>query len=306
MSYNEMNERAGNEVSAARVNEIKQGEAGYEILYKKELCPNQFEIRIKAPYITKNAQAGQFIILRVCENSERVPLTIADYDREKGELTIVYMAVGYSTKKLAALEVGDKIADIVGPLGTPTHIEKYGTVVCVAGGYGAAPCYLIAKAFKEAGNKVYMIMGARNKDLIFWQDKMKNACSELYITTDDGTLGQKGFVTGVLDEIIGRENVDYVIAVGPMPMMRAVANQTLPHKIKTEASMNPIMVDGTGMCGACRVTVGGEVKFACVEGPDFDAHKIDFDEVINRSKIYKDYEQRCNEESCNLMKQQVN
>lgn len=274
----------------------------YEILYKKELCPNQFEIRIKAPYITKNAKAGQFIILRVCENSERVPLTIADFDRENGELTIVYMAVGYSTKKLAKLEVGDKISDIVGPLGVPTHIEKYGTVVCLAGGYGAAPCYLIAKAFKEVGNKVYMIMGARNKDLIFWQDKMKDACTELFITTDDGTLGQKGFVTGVLEDIIAREKVDYAIAVGPMPMMRAVANLTKPHNIKTEASMNPIMVDGTGMCGACRLTVGGEIKFACVDGPDFDAHQIDFDEVINRTRIYKEHEQRCDETCCNLLK----
>lgn len=274
----------------------------YEILYKKELCPNQYEIRIKAPFITKNAKAGQFIILRVTDCCERVPLTIADFDREKGELTIVYMAVGLSTKKLAALEVGDKICDIVGPLGAPTHIEKYGTVVCLAGGYGAAPCYLIAKAFKEAGNKVYMVMGARNKDLIFWKDKMKNACTELFITTDDGSLGEKGFVTGVLDKIIAKEKVDYVIAVGPMPMMRAVANQTLPHKIKTEVSMNPIMVDGTGMCGACRLTVGGKVKFACVDGPDFDAHQIDFDEVINRTKIYKEHEKRCDDNSCNLLK----
>lgn len=276
---------------------------GYKILYKKELCQNQYELRIKAPFITKNAQAGQFIILRVDKNSERIPLTIADYDREKEELTIVYMAVGYTTKKLAKLEAGDEIEDIVGPLGVPTHIEKYGTVVCLAGGYGAAPCYLIAKAFKEAGNKVYMIMGARNKDLIFWQDKMKDACSELYITTDDGSLGTKGFVTGVMEDIMKRETVNYAIAVGPMPMMKAVADLTRDKAIKTEASMNPIMVDGTGMCGACRVTVGGEVKFACVDGPDFDAHKIDFDEVINRSKIYKEQEKRCDETNCNMMKQ---
>ncbi|GBF22818.1 ferredoxin--NADP+ reductase [Candidatus Gastranaerophilus sp. (ex Termes propinquus)] len=278
---------------------------GYQILYKKELCPNQYEIRIKAPYITKNAQAGQFIILRADQTSERVPLTIADYDREKGELTIVYMAVGYSTKNLAKLEAGDFIYDIVGPLGVPTHIENYGTVACVAGGYGAAPCYLIAKAFKEAGNKVYMIMGARSKDLIFWQDKMKEACTELYITTDDGTLGTKGFVTGVLKDIIEREKVDYTIAVGPMPMMRAVAELTRGHNIKTDASMNPIMVDGTGMCGACRVTVGGKVKFACVEGPDFDAHLIDFDEIINRTKIYKEHEARCDETQCNLLNKAV-
>ncbi len=276
---------------------------GYKILYKKELCQNQYEIRIKAPFITKNAQAGQFIILRTDKNSERIPLTIADYNRETEELTIVYMAVGYTTKKLSKLEVGDEIEDIVGPLGVPTHIEKYGTVVCLAGGYGAAPCYLIAKAFKEAGNKVYMIMGARNKDLIFWQDKMKNACSELFITTDDGSLGTKGFVTGVMQDIMSKEKVNYAIAVGPMPMMKAVADLTRDKGIKTEASMNPIMVDGTGMCGACRVTVGGEVKFACVDGPDFDAHKIDFDEVINRTRIYKDQEKHCDETNCNMVKQ---
>ena len=245
---------------------------GYKILSKKEICPNQYEITIDAPYVVRNAKAGQFIIFRADENSERVPLTIADVDKEKGELTLVFMAVGYSTKKLAALNKGDEIHDIVGPLGKPTHIKKYGTVVCLAGGYGAAPCYLIAKAFKEAGNKVYMIMGARTKDLIFWQDKMKDACTELFITTDDGTLGEKGFVTQVLQRIIDTEKVDYAIAVGPMPMM------------------------------ACRVTVGGETKFACVDGPDFDAHKIDFDEVINRTRIYKDQERK-RDENCNLLKQ---
>ncbi len=276
---------------------------GYKILYKNEVCKNQFEIKVKAPYITRNAKAGQFIILRVDKNSERIPLTIADFDREKEELTIVYMAVGYTTKKLAALDVGDEIEDIVGPLGKPTHIENYGTAICVAGGYGAAPCYLISKALKDAGNKVYMIMGARNKDLIFWQDKMKEACTELIITTDDGSLGVKGFTTSVMAEIMGKEKIDYAIAVGPMPMMRAVAELTRGSGIKTEASMNPIMVDGTGMCGACRVTVGNEVKFACVDGPDFDAHLINFDEVMNRCKIYKDYEKRCDETNCNLQKQ---
>ena len=196
---------------------------GYKILRKKELCTNQYELTIHAPYITKNAKAGQFIILRVSEDGERIPLTIADYNREKGELTIVFMAVGYTTKQLATLNEGDELVDIVGPLGQPTHIENYGTVVCLAGGYGAAPCYLIAKAFKDAGNKVYMIMGARTKDLIFWQDKMKDACTELFITTDDGSLGTKGFVTGVMEDIMNKEKVDYAIAVGPMPMMRAVA-----------------------------------------------------------------------------------
>ena len=277
---------------------------GYKILSKKEICPNQYEITIDAPYIVRNAKAGQFIIFRAGENDERVPLTIADVNKEKGELTLVFMAVGYSTKKLAAIGVGEEIADIVGPLGQPTHIKNYGTVVCLAGGYGAAPCYLIAKAFKEAGNKVYMIMGARNKDLIFWADKMKDACTELFITTDDGSMGEQGFVTGVLERIMGQEKVDYAIAVGPMPMMRAVAEMTRGKGIYTEASMNPIMVDGTGMCGACRVTVGGEVKFACVDGPDFDAHKIDFDEVINRTRIYKDQERK-RSENCNLLKMAV-
>ena len=273
----------------------------YKILSKKELCPNQYEITVYAPYVVRNAKAGQFIIFRIEENGERVPLTIADINKETGALTIVFMAVGYTTKKLAELKTGDELIDIVGPLGQPTHIKKYGTVVCLAGGYGAAPCYLIAKAFKEAGNKVYMVMGARSKELIFWQDKMKSACSELFITTDDGTLGEKGFVTQVLERIIDREKVDYTIAVGPLPMMRAVANMTKGKDIYTEASMNPIMVDGTGMCGACRLTVGGETKFACVDGPDFDAHKIDFDEIINRSKIYKEEEKKRSEE-CNLLK----
>ena len=275
---------------------------GYKILSKKEICPHQYEITIDAPYVVRNAKAGQFIIFRADENGERVPLTIADVNKEKGELTLVFMAVGYSTKELATLEVGDEIADIVGPLGKPTTIKKYGTVVCLAGGYGAAPCYLIAKAFKDAGNKVYMIMGARNKDLIFWADKMKDACTELFITTDDGSMGEKGFVTQVMERLMAQEKIDYAIAVGPMPMMRAVANLTRDKGIFTEASMNPIMVDGTGMCGACRVTVGGEVKFACVDGPDFDAHKIDFDEVINRTKIYKNQEKK-RDENCNLLKQ---
>ena len=275
---------------------------GYKILVKKEICPNQYEITVEAPYVVRNAKAGQFVIFRVEQDGERVPLTIADIDKDKGLLTLVFMAVGYSTKKLALLNVGDELVDLVGPLGKPTHIKNYGTAVCIAGGYGAAPCYLISKALKEAGNKVYMISGARSKDLLFWEDKMKDACTELYLTTDDGSYGIKGYGTTVLKEIIDREKVDYVIAVGPMPMMRAVAELTRDKGIYTEASMNPIMVDGTGMCGACRVTVDGETKFACVDGPDFDAHKIDFDEVINRTAIYKKQE-RSRDENCNLLKQ---
>jgi len=275
---------------------------GYKIIKKTELCPNQYELQIEAPYVTRNAKAGQFIIFRAEETGERVPVTIADVDRKNGILTIVFMAVGYTTKKLALLNEGDEILDVFGPLGKPTEVKKYGTVVCIAGGYGAAPCFLISKAFLEAGNKVHLIAGARNKNLLFWQDKMKTACTQLHLATDDGSLGHKGFVTDILAEIMKNEPVDYVIAVGPMPMMRAVSNLTKDKGIKTEASMNPIMIDGTGMCGACRVTVGGEVKFACIDGPDFDAHKIDFDEVINRTKIYKDEERR-RSENCNLLKQ---
>lgn len=276
---------------------------GYKILSKKELSTNLYEITVHAPYVTRRGKAGQFIILRVDENGERIPLTIADLNRENGELTIVFMAVGYSTKKLAKLNVGDEINDLVGPLGLPTEIKNYGTIICLAGGYGAAPCYLIAKAFKEAGNKVYMIMGAREANLIFWQDKMKQASSELFITTDDGSLGTKGFVTQVLADLLKQEKIDHVIAVGPMPMMKAVAEVTRPENIHTVVSMNPIMVDGTGMCGACRITVGGKVKFACVDGPDFNAHEIDFDEVTQRTRIYKSQEDALKNQDCNLIKQ---
>ncbi|EKE02248.1 MAG: hypothetical protein ACD_20C00407G0001 [uncultured bacterium] len=279
---------------------------GYKILSKRELSTDLYELVIDAPFVTRRGQAGQFIILRVDENGERVPLTIADINKEKNELTIVFMAVGYTTKKLAELNAGDEISDLVGPLGVPTEIKKFGTVVCVAGGYGAAPCYLIAKAFKEAGNKVYMIMGARRSDLIFWQEKMKSACDELFITTDDGSLGRQGLVTDILKELMAKEKIDHVMTVGPMPMMKAVADLTRADKIYTVASMNPIMVDGTGMCGACRVTVGGKVKFACVEGPDFDAHEIDFEEVANRTRIYKDHETKTRDQDCNLIKQADN
>ena len=275
---------------------------GYKILNKIQLSENLYEIVVDAPYVVKNAQAGQFVILRVEETGERIPLTIADIDREKNELTMVFMAVGHTTKKLAAFNIGDEILDLVGPLGVPTEIENYGTVVCVAGGYGSAPAYLIAKAFKEVGNKVYMVMGTRNESLLFWQDKMKTACEELYITTDDGSAGRKGLVTHQLQDIMDREKVNLVMAIGPLPMMKAVADLTRDKNIHTIASMNPIMVDGTGMCGSCRLTVDGEVKFACVDGPDFDAHKVDFEEVMMRSRRYKDSEHKANQ-SCNLVKQ---
>jgi len=275
---------------------------GYKILNKIQHSENLYEITVDAPYVVKNARAGQFVILRVEEKGERIPLTIADFDKQKNELTIVFMAVGHSTKKLSQMEIGEEIPDLVGPLGVATEVENYGTVVCVAGGYGAAPAYLIAKAFKQAGNKVYMIFGTRNESLVFWEDKMKTACDELFITTDDGSKGRKGLVTEQLRDIMDSEEVNLVMAIGPIPMMKAVANLTRDKAIHTIASMNPIMVDGTGMCGACRLTVGGVVKFACVDGPDFDAHQVDFDEVIQRTGVYKPQEAKRNQD-CNLIKQ---
>lgn len=269
----------------------------YKIVSAKNLTSDLYEFQIEAPNVTRHGKAGQFIILRVDEKGERVPLTIADIDKTNNLLTIVFMAVGYTTKKLSQLKTGDYLRDIVGPLGLATEADKkFGTVAVVAGGYGAAPAYLIAKAFKDAGNKVYMIMGARSKNLLFWLDKMKEASNEFFVTTDDGTYGQHGLVTDKLNELIAKEKIDHVMAIGPIPMMRAVANSTKQHEIYTVVSLNPIMVDGTGMCGACRVSVDGEIKFACVDGPDFDAHKVDFNEIITRNKIY-------DEHTCNLLEQ---
>jgi ferredoxin--NADP+ reductase len=274
----------------------------YKIHNAKRLTGDLYQFEIEAPHITRHGKAGQFIMLRVDEDGERVPLTIADIDKPNGLLTIVFMAVGYSTIKLSRLNTGEYIHDIVGPLGIATETEKnHGTVAILAGGYGAAPAYLIAKAFKESGNKVYMIMGARNKDLLFWLDKMKDASTEFFVTTDDGSYGTKGFVTGKLEELIKNEKIDHVMAIGPIPMMKAVAEMTRPHCIYTVASLNPIMVDGTGMCGACRVTVDGKIKFACVEGPDFDAHKVDFDEVIIRNKIYDEHSCRLKEQALQMI-----
>jgi len=273
----------------------------YKILNKIKLSENLYEIKVEAPYAVRRAKAGQFVIIRVEEEGERVPLTIADVDKEQNELTMVFMAVGYSTKKLAQLNVGEELEDVAGPLGISTEIKNYGTVVCVAGGYGAAPIYLIAKAFKEAGNKVYIIVGARNAGLIFWQDKMNAVSDRYFITTDDGSLGKQGLVTDQLTEIMYKEKIDLVMAVGPVPMMKAVADITAKENIYTVASMNTIMVDGTGMCGSCRLTVGGEVKFACVDGPDFDAHKIDFYEIIKRTSMYR-VQEKYFDENCNLLK----
>ena len=272
----------------------------YKIISKTELSENLYEIKVFAPYTVKRAKAGQFVIIRTGEEGERIPVTIADIDKEKNELTMVFMAVGYSTKKLAQLSVGEEIKDVAGPLGIPTEIKNYGTVVCIAGGYGAAPVYLIAKAFKEAGNKVYIIAGARHAGLIFWQDKMKSVSDKYFITTDDGSLGKKGFVTDQLADLVKeKEKINHVMAVGPVPMMKAVADFTRDKNIYTVASINTIMVDGTGMCGSCRLTVDGKVKFACVDGPDFDAHKVDFNEIMRRTSMYKEQEKHF-DKNCKL------
>jgi len=249
---------------------------------------------IEAPKVARRCQPGQFIILRIHEEGERVPLTIADFDRQNGTVTIVFQEVGKTTRQLGAMEAGDYIKDFAGPLGAPSHIENFGAVVCVGGGGGVAPVYPIARALKEAGNHVIGIMGSRNKELMFWEDKMRDACSELFVTTDDGSYVRKGFVTDVLKELIearGKEQIAMVLAIGPQPMMRACCRLTGNYGIKTIVSLNSLMVDGMGMCGCCRVTVGGQTRFVCVDGPDFDGHLVDFDELALRNAFFRAEEQ---------------
>ena len=258
----------------------------YKIIHKEKLSETVNLIDIEAPPIAEKYEPGQFLVIRTDEKGERVPLTIADTDREGGTVRIMVQEVGKTTKKLGLLEVGEAVEDLVGPLGKPAEIEKFGTVVCVGGGVGIACLYPQAKAFKEAGNEVISIIGARNKDLLILEEEMREVSSRLYITTDDGSHGRKGFVSDVLRELIEDEKIDRVVTIGPAIMMMVVARITKPHEITTIASLNSIMVDGTGMCGACRVTVGGETKFACVDGPDFDAHLVDFDEMMERQKMY--------------------
>jgi ferredoxin--NADP+ reductase len=256
----------------------------YEILKKKVMSPTVKMIEVSAPLIAAKAQAGQFIILRLDPRGERIPLTIADSDPSAGKITIIFMEVGKTTTQLGRMNEGDKIMNILGPLGNPSEIRNFGTVVCVGGGVGVAPLYPIAKALRAAGNKVITIIGARNKDLLLMENELRGVSDEFYIATDDGSAGHHGFVSDVLKKLIdeGRK-IDRVITIGPLIMMKVVTNVTRPYKIKTVASMNPIMVDGTGMCGGCRVMVGGEVKFACVDGPEFDAHAIDFDNLMKRN-----------------------
>jgi NAD(P)H-flavin reductase len=264
----------------------------FKILEKRPLVPTIHQMIIEAPKIARKARAGQFVILRINENGERIPLTIADFDRKKGTITIIFMEVGKTTKQLSTLNAGDNILDFVGPLGNSSEIEPIGTVVCVGGGVGVAPIYPIARAHQEVGNKVISIIGARSADLLLWEDRMENVSDELYITTDDGTKGHHGFVTDVLKDLLeGSEPISRVIAIGPPIMMRTVAGVTHPFGVNTIVSLNSIMVDGTGMCGACRVLVGGETKFACVDGPEFNAHEVDFTLLMNRLQMYRDEEQ---------------
>ncbi|TFF84785.1 sulfide/dihydroorotate dehydrogenase-like FAD/NAD-binding protein [Candidatus Thorarchaeota archaeon] len=264
----------------------------YKILTKKVLNPVTKMNVVEAPDIAKVCKPGQFVMIRVNETGERFPLTIADFDREKGTITIVYQEVGKSTKLLGSLEEGDELMDFIGPLGKPSPTDKaYGTVVAIGGGCGSAIVYPVARAFKEAGNRLITINGARSMDLLLYQDEMDKISDENYITTDDGSCGVHGFVTTVLGELIEKgTKIDLVFAVGPVPMMKFVSKTTEPKKIPTLVSLNSIMVDGTGMCGACRVTVGGQMKFACVDGPEFDGHQVDYNELMGRLNAYVDYE----------------
>lgn len=263
----------------------------FKILKKQELSEGVKLFELEAPRIARKAQPGQFVILRIDEDGERIPLTIADFDREKGSITIIFQEVGATTNLLGALQEGDALLDLVGPLGKKTEIAQKGNIICIGGGIGVAPIHPIARGMKEAGNHVITIMGARSKDILILEEEMKAASSEVYITTDDGTKGHKGFVTDVLKQLIeSGVEISEVIAIGPVVMMRSVAETTRPHGIRTIVSLNPIMVDGTGMCGGCRVRVGGESKFACVDGPEFDAHKVDFAGLISRQRMYKEQE----------------
>lgn len=260
----------------------------FKIVKKKVLNPQVKLMEISAPHIAKKAEPGQFIILRVDENGERIPLTIADFDRTKGTVTIIFQEVGKTTRVLGALEEGEELLDFVGPLGTASHFENVKKVAVIGGGLGTAIAYPQAKKLHSMGAEIHVIAGFRNKDLIILEDEMKSVSERLFITTDDGSNGNKGFVSDVLKVLIEEGNkYDLVIAIGPLIMMKVISNLTKPYNIKTVVSMNPVMIDGTGMCGGCRVTVGGETKFACVDGPDFDGHLVDFDEAMRRQSIYK-------------------
>ncbi len=272
----------------------------YQIVNKRRLNESVTLLEVDAPLIAKKAQPGQFIIFRVDEQGERIPLTIADFDREKGTVTIIFQHVGRSTMMLSQLNIGDDIYDFVGPLGTPSHLEGIKKACVVGGGVGCAIAYPQAKALHNMGAQVDIIAGFRSKDIVILEEEMKAACNNLYLTTDDGSYGEKGFVTDKLKSLLDAGNdYDVVIAIGPVVMMKFVCKTTEPYGVKTVVSLNPIMIDGTGMCGGCRVTVDGKVKFACVDGPEFDGHQVDFDELMARNSFYRDQESN---HECRMLK----
>jgi len=279
----------------------------YTILAKRTLAPKTVLFEIEAPEVARKAKAGQFIILRVQDQGERIPLTIAQADPARGSVTIVVQELGKTTFDLNRLEAGESVLDFVGPLGKPTHVKKQGTVVCVGGGVGNAVVWAQVRGFKEAGNRVITIIGARTKELLILEDEIGTLSDQLIVTTDDGSYGRKGVVTEPLAEVLEKEKVDEVVTIGPVIMMKFVCKTTAKYGTPTQASLNPIMVDGTGMCGACRVTVGGQTRFACVDGPEFDGHQVDFDELMTRLAFYKDLEtaayERARDHECNLLKQ---
>ncbi len=275
----------------------------FKILRKKELNPTVTLMDIDAPLIAKKAQPGQFIILRVDDKGERIPLTVADYDREKGTVTIIFQIVGATTEKLNHLKEGEYIHDFVGPLGTASHLDGLKKVAVVGGGVGCAIAYPIAKKLHKLGCEVHSVVGFRNRDLVILEEEFKKVSDKMIVMTDDGSYGEKGLVTDALKNLIENgEKYDQVITIGPLIMMKFVCKLTKEYDIKTIVSMNPIMIDGTGMCGGCRLTVGGETKFACVDGPDFDGHLVDFDEALERGAMYKDFEKHKYEDTCNLFK----
>ncbi|RJR17710.1 MAG: sulfide/dihydroorotate dehydrogenase-like FAD/NAD-binding protein [Nitrospiraceae bacterium] len=263
----------------------------YKILKKETVAPQVEAMIIDAPYIARHHQAGNFVVLRIDEKGERIPLTIADADSEKGTITLLFQKIGKTTEKLGTLKPGTAIRDIAGPLGHATPILQYGHCVLVGGGIGSATLYPILKALNKKNNRVTVILGARTSDLLVWGDRFKALSDEVLFTTDDGSSGLKGLVTGALKDVMDKSEVKIVIAVGPIRMMQAVAELTKPYNIKTLVSLNPVMVEGTGMCGACRVTVGGKTRFACIEGPEFDAHEVDFHVLADRLEFYREEEQ---------------
>jgi sulfide dehydrogenase subunit beta len=279
--------------------------AGYEIVARQDFSDVTFLLEVRHPMLAKAARAGQFVIVMANEHGERIPLTIADYDRDKGTITLVIQAVGKTTREMQRdLRVGSRLVALVGPMGIPSHIGKAKKVLCVGGGLGVAPVYPQARTFKESGAYVIGVLGFRNRDLVFWEDKFRACCDELILCTDDGSAGLKGLVTeGIRQAIAKHPDIDECVAIGPPVMMKGCAEATRPHKIKTMVSLNPVMVDGTGMCGGCRVKIGEVVKFACVDGPDFDGHLVDFDDLMFRLQRYKATEREAAEkfdENCRM------